>query len=91
MGMMKYKIDILDALKTAGWTTYRIKQERVLAEATLQSIREGKIVSWRQIGRVCDLLQCQPGDLLFYDPDAETPQVHSNLPGQQDDKKGDAE
>lgn len=89
MGTIKYKVDPLDALKAAGWSTYRLRREKVLAESVLQQIRRGDIVTPEKLAIICDLLQCQPGDLLLYDPDAEAPQVHSNLPGH--DKKGDAE
>lgn len=63
---LRYKIDILAALKEAGYTTYRIRQEKVFNEATLQQLRQGSIVSWKQIEKLCALLNCQPGDLLEY-------------------------
>lgn len=91
MGTIKYKVAPLDALKAAGWSTYRLRRKKVLAESVLQQIRRGDIVTPEKLAIICDLLQCQPGDLLIYNPDTDAPQVHSNLPGHQDDKKGDAE
>ena len=61
-----YKIDVLSVLKTSGYSTYRIRQEKLLAESTLQSIREGKPVSWDNISTLCQLLKCQPGDIMEY-------------------------
>ncbi|MEE0858909.1 MAG: helix-turn-helix transcriptional regulator [Acutalibacteraceae bacterium] len=61
-----YKIDILSALKNAGYSSYKIRKEKLLGEATLQKIRNGEPVSWENISTVCRLLQCQPGDILEY-------------------------
>lgn len=63
---MKYKFDVLDALKSAGYTTYRIRREKIFAESTMQKFREGKPVSTDNIGTLCELLECQPGDILEY-------------------------
>lgn len=67
---VKYKIDVLAALKEAGFSTYRLRKERLLGESVLQQIREGIPVSWPNIGRICELLKCQPGDILEYTEDA---------------------
>lgn len=62
-----YKIEILQALKAAGYNTTRLRREKLLAENTIQQIREGKLVSWANIARICSMLQCQPGDILAYE------------------------
>ena len=91
MGTIKYKVDVLKSLKAKGWTTYRMRDGSILSQGTQQKLRHGEPVNFSNLAKLCDLLQCQPGDLLLYDPDAEALQLHSNLPGHQDDKKGDAE
>lgn len=63
---IKYKIDVLAALKAAGYSTYRIRKEKLLGEAHLQSIRNGKMVSWDVLSIICELLCVQPGDILEY-------------------------
>ena len=63
-----YKIDILAALKEKGYNTTRIRREKILAESTVQALRSGKTVSLENIARICELLNCQPGDLLEYTP-----------------------
>ena len=63
---IRYKIGILQALKAAGYNTSRLRREKLLAENTIQQLREGKLVSWANISRICHLLQCQPGDILEY-------------------------
>lgn len=63
---INYKINILAALKEKGYNTTRIRREKLLAESTIQALRSGKAVSLENIARICELLNCQPGDLLEY-------------------------
>ena len=64
--MIRYKIDILAALKDAGYNTNRLRKERLLAEGVIQSLREGKYIALQNIDKICALLDCQPADLLEY-------------------------
>lgn len=61
-----YKVDILAVLKEAGYSTARIRKDKLIGEATVQQLRHGKLVSWATIETVCRLLNCQPGDILEY-------------------------
>lgn len=61
---MKYKIDALKALKAAGYSTYKLRKDKILGEATIQALREGRPVSYEQISKICALLHCDIGDLL---------------------------
>jgi len=61
-----YKVDVLAKLKAAGYSTYRIRKDRLLGEATVQKLRSGEPVSWENIATVCRLLNCQPGDIMEY-------------------------
>lgn len=59
-----YKKDVLEALKVKGWSSYKLRQEKIMGEGTLQQIREGSVVSPAVLDKLCTLLDCQPGDLL---------------------------
>lgn len=61
---ISYKIDVLASLKEHGYNTTRLRKEKLLAESTIQQLRENKLVSWTNIDRICTLLNCQPGELL---------------------------
>ena len=61
-----YKIDIIAALKSAGYNTNTLRKEKLLSEGTLQSLREGKYISMDAISKICKLLNCQPGDIIEY-------------------------
>lgn len=63
---IKYKIDMLAALKNAGYNTTRLRREKLLSESTIQALRIGKMVSLENISRICSMLKCQPGDILEY-------------------------
>jgi putative transcriptional regulator len=65
--MLKYKIDILAALKEKGYNTYKIRKEKIFGEATLQKIRKGQMPSWETFDKLCSLLDCQPADLIEYE------------------------
>ena len=56
-------------MKEAGYSTYKLRKEKILAESTLQKFRNNELVSWENISTVCKLLNCQPGDILEYEPD----------------------
>lgn len=63
--MLKYKTNILKELKDAGYSSYRLRQEKVLSEGTLQKMRSGNTtITLESLGVVCDILHCQPGDLV---------------------------
>lgn len=63
---IRYKIDVLAELKANGYNTTRLRKEKLLAESTIQQLRENKLVSWANIERLCKLLECQVGDILEY-------------------------
>lgn len=66
---IRYKIEVLPALKAVGYTQTRIREEKLIGQATLSQLRKGDLVSWATIETLCRLLRCQPGDLLEYVPD----------------------
>ena len=64
---LKYKIDVVQALKDKGYTTYDLRQKNILSESTLTKLRNGEGVSWKNLEKLCELLSMQPSDLIFYD------------------------
>jgi putative transcriptional regulator len=68
---LRYKVDVIAALKAAGFTSYRIRQEKLINQTALQKLREGRMIAWEQLENICRLLKCQPGDLIEYVEDGE--------------------
>ena len=63
---LRYKVDVLAELNAHGYSTYRLRKEKLLGEATIQKMRTSSGVSWESIETLCRLLNCQPGDLIEY-------------------------
>ena len=66
---IRYKIDVMIALKEKGYSSTRIREEKKIGQSYLQQIRHGELVSWKTIDTLCKLLDCQPGDIVEYIPD----------------------
>ena len=64
--MIRYKIDVMGALKEAGYSSTRIREEKIIGQSYLQQIRHGELVSWKTMDTICELLNCQVGDLVEY-------------------------
>lgn len=67
--MLRYRIDVLNELKNKGYTTYKLRKDKLIGEAQIQKVRLGEVASKETLNTLCMLLQCQPGDLLEYVPD----------------------
>lgn len=63
---IRYKMDVMDALKKKGYPTTRIRNEKLIGQSYLQQIRHGEMVSWKTIDTLCKLLECNVGDLVEY-------------------------
>ena len=65
--MLKYKINIEDALKRKGFNTYTAKTTKILSQDTLKKIKnEDTNISLESLNRICIILDMQPKDLIEY-------------------------
>lgn len=69
--MLVYKNDVLQLLKDKGFSSYKIRQEKLFSQTTIQQIREGKVVCIKSIEKLCEILNCQPGDLIEYKKESQ--------------------
>lgn len=68
--MIKYKIDVLQALKEKGYSTYKLRNEKIFGQKTISDYKHNKVTgSVFNINLLCKLLEIQPGELLEYIPD----------------------
>lgn len=63
---LRYRIDVMEALKNAGYSSTRLRNEKLMGESYMTQLRRGEMVSWKTIETICRLLNCQPGDLIEY-------------------------
>ena len=68
---IRYKIDILAELKKKGYSSTRIREEKLIGQSYLQQLRRGELVSWKTLDTICSLLECQPGDLVEFVQEAD--------------------
>ena len=62
---------LFDLLEQNGWTTYKIRKEKLIGQGTLTALKNGTGgLDSKTISRLCKTLNCQPGDIMEYIPDA---------------------
>ena len=67
--MIKYKINIMESLKLKGYSSYRLRKEKIFGEATLTNFRKYEPINFNNLNLLCTLLNCQPGDIIEFVPD----------------------
>lgn len=67
--MLKYKRDILQELKKQGFSSYVLTRRGLFGNADIQKMRGGIVSGIVVLDRLCELLHCQPGDILEHVPD----------------------
>ena len=58
---------LFNLLKEKGYTTYRIRKEKLIGQGTLTALKNGSGgIDSKTLNRLCRVLECQPGDLMEY-------------------------
>ena len=63
---LRYKVDILEELKKKGYSSTKIRNDKLIGQSYLQQLRHNELVSWKTLDTNCGLLDCQPADLIEY-------------------------
>ena len=66
--MIIYK-GIFEKLKAAGYTTTRLRNEKLIPEAVLTNIRRGRSISLATLDKICSLTKLPVGELIEYRED----------------------
>lgn len=69
--MFTYKFNVLDSLKESGYTTTKLRKEKLLGENAIQSLRKNEMVGIIALEKICKLLDMQPGNIIKYVEDEE--------------------
>lgn len=64
--MFVYKFDVLETLKESGYTTTKLRKEKLLGENAIQSLRNGEMVGIIALEKICRILDMQPGNIIKY-------------------------
>ena len=63
---IRYKVDVLAELKKKGYSSTKIREDKLIGQSYLQQLRHQELVSWKTIDTICALLDCQVGDIVEY-------------------------
>ena len=63
---------LLDMLNRRNMTREQLKNKSGIGSATMTKISKGESVTLKTINEICEVLQCQPGDILEWQPDEKT-------------------
>lgn len=67
MSIKYYKL--LDLINRRGIGKEELRKEAGFSSATMAKISKNEYVSLEVIDKICRTLDCQPGDILEYQPD----------------------
>ncbi len=60
-------IEIMKRLSDNGWSSYRLRKEKLIGSATLDRIRNNESITTETIDVICRLCNCQPGDIMRFE------------------------
>ena len=59
--------EALDLLRDKGYSSYRLREEKILTPRTLQRIRNGERITMHELETICDILQMQPNKVIEWE------------------------
>lgn len=60
--------DVLKMLSDHGWSQNRLVKEKVMGMSTVQRLRKRAPINTTTVDIICELCECQPGDIMRYEP-----------------------
>ena len=65
--MIRYKINVADALERVGFNTYKAKTSGLLSQDTLKKLKnEDTTVSLKSINSLCVILDMELKDIIYF-------------------------
>ncbi len=61
-----YQMDVLGRLKEKGYSSYRLRKEKIFGEKTIQALRSESPISFDTLAKLCELLNCEVSDIIEY-------------------------
>ena len=63
---LRWRLNPLQLLKDHGYTTYRMRKERLFSQSTIRKLRYEEPISWQELEKVCRCTGKSPGKLIEY-------------------------
>ena len=64
--MIYYKTDVLKKLKDSGYSSYRIRNEKLLSTQTMTNIKQGKSITLDTLNKICLMCDVKPNDVIGF-------------------------
>ena len=64
-------MDVMEALKAKGYTSYKLRHDKIFGEGTMTRFRNKRYVSIQAINVLCGLLDCRIEDIIEHVRDNE--------------------
>ena len=61
-----------DKMNRENITQKELKDKKILSSATIAKMRRNETVNTDSIDKICAYLNCQPGDIMEFEPDNTT-------------------
>ena len=58
------KSEAMDMLKDRGYSSYRLREEKLLTPRTMQKVRNNEPLTMHELETICDLLHVQPNKVI---------------------------
>ena len=72
--------DLMKMLSDRGITSYTVRKNKKIGQATWKVLTEGGHINTRTIDALCEMIGCQPGDFLQYIPTANDTSIAQTDP-----------
>lgn len=59
--------EALDLLLDKGYSSYRLREEKILTPRTIQKIRNSERLTMGELEKICDLLHVQPNRVVEWE------------------------
>lgn len=66
VNVFRYKINVIESLKEAGYNSTRILKENILSQSAMQKLRRDEMIGIKTLEQLCELLDMQPGAIIEY-------------------------
>lgn len=74
---LRYKAGIMKALKEKGYSSTRLRKEKIFGESAMQDMRSQADIRHQTLNQLCAILGCSIEDIVEYVPDdPQGPQDH---------------
>lgn len=84
--MIKYKIDIIQALESKGYTSYKLRHDKVFSQGTITRLKNQRAVTIGSLNKLCGLLDCQLGDIIEHVRESDNTKYSDHAANTDDDK-----